>query len=269
MVSCSHHTDQPKPELSATVLPNHGLRSQHTSHGYGCSSRSYSNIFFPRTSAYVTPNSRVEGEVNDGVRDQIARTLREFGFTPKGQARSYQKSYLEYFDTIPYPRGFWVLDLANFMGDDAKTTYEHIWQFLAQVNDMGITDVHKIRMFPSSLTGAASNWFTSLPSNSIDSWVSLEHKCHNYFYNGEVELRLSDLTSLRQKYTKTISDYLRWFREVRNRCYNLTIAEKFLADLAFAGLIPHLKDKLDGQVFSDTNQLLQCALHYENHAKSS
>jgi hypothetical protein len=60
------------------------------------------------------------------------------------------------------------------MGDDAKTTYEHIGQFLAWVNDVGITDVHKIRMLPLSLTGAAFNWFTSLPLNLIDSWVSLE-----------------------------------------------------------------------------------------------
>jgi hypothetical protein len=35
----------------------------------------------------------------------------------------------------------------------------------------------------------------------------LEQKFHDYFYNGEVELRLSDLTSLRQKYTKTVFDY--------------------------------------------------------------
>jgi hypothetical protein len=34
------------------------------------------DIFFPRTPAYVIPSLRVEGEVNDGVRDQIARTLR-------------------------------------------------------------------------------------------------------------------------------------------------------------------------------------------------
>jgi hypothetical protein len=124
-------------------------------------------------------------------------------------------------------------------------------------------------MFPLSLTGIAFNWFTSLPPNSIDSWVSSEQKFHNYFYNGEVELRLSDLTSLRQKYTETVSDYLRRFREVINRCYNLTIAEKDLTDLAFAGLIPYLRDKLDRQDFSDTNQLLQCALPYENRAKSS
>jgi hypothetical protein len=100
------------------------------------------------------------------------------------------------------------------MGDDAKITYEHIGQFLAQVNDVGIIDVHKIRMFPLSLTGAAFNWFTSLPLNSIDFWASLEQKFHDYFYNGEVELKLSDLTSLRQKYTETVSDYLKRFREV-------------------------------------------------------
>jgi hypothetical protein len=82
--------------------------------------------FFPRTPTYITPNPRVEGEVNNGVRDQIARTLREFGFIPKGRARSYQKPYPEYIDTIPYLWGFWVLDLAKFMGDDAKTTYVHI-----------------------------------------------------------------------------------------------------------------------------------------------
>jgi hypothetical protein len=76
------------------------------------------DILFLRTPAYATPNPQ--------VRDQIARTLREFGFTPKGWARSYQKPYPEYFDTIPFPRGFWVPDLAKFTGDDAKATYEHI-----------------------------------------------------------------------------------------------------------------------------------------------
>jgi hypothetical protein len=75
--------------------------------------------------------------------------------------------------------------------------------------------------------------------------------------------------SLRQKYTETVSDYLRWFREVKNRCYNLNIAEKDLADLSFAGLTSYLRDKLDGQEIFDINQLLQRVLPYENHAKSS
>jgi hypothetical protein len=74
---------------------------------------------------------------------------------------------------------------------------------------------------------------------------------------------------LRQKYTKTISDYLKRFREVRNWCYNLTIAEKDLADLAFTGLTSYLRDKLNGQEFFNTNQLLLRALPYKNRAKSS
>jgi hypothetical protein len=97
----------------------------------------------------------------------------------------------------------------------------------------------------------------------------LEQKFHDYFYNREVELRLSDLTYLRQKYTKTVSDYLRQFREVRNLCYNLTIVEKDLVDLAFTSLTLYFRDKLDVQEFSDTNQLLHHALPYENRAKSS
>jgi hypothetical protein len=113
----------------------------------------------------------------------------------KNRARYYQKPYPEYFDMIPYPWGFWVPNLAKFMGDDAKTMYEHIRQLLAHFNDVGITDVHKIRMFPLSPIGAAINW-SSLSPNSIDSWDSLEQKFHDYFYNGEVELRLSDLKSL-------------------------------------------------------------------------
>jgi hypothetical protein len=42
-----------------------------------------------------------------------------------------------------------------------------------------------------------------------------------------------------------------------------------LVNLGFAGLTPYLRDKLDGQEFSDTNQLLQHVLPYENHTKSS
>jgi hypothetical protein len=206
------------------------------------SGRSYGpvpEVLFPRTPApnthHISTDRFQDGAMNDGVRERIATTLREFGFFPKGRARAYQKPYAYYFDTIPYPRGFRVLDFLKFTGDDARSTHEHIGQFLAQVNDVGIMDVHRVHLFPLSLSGTAFNWFTSLPPNSIDNWVTLEQKFHDYFFNGEVELRLSDLTAVRQKYNETVPEYLRRFRETRNKCYNLTIGEKDLADLAFAG----------------------------------
>ena len=38
------------------------------------------------------------------------------------------------------------------------------------------------------------------------------------------------------------------------------ITEKDLADLAFAGLLAHIREKIEGQEFSDVNQVLQKAL---------
>jgi hypothetical protein len=54
--------------------------------GAGVQHKLIPDILFLRTLAYATPNPRIAGD-NEGARDQIARTLREFGFMPKGQAR--------------------------------------------------------------------------------------------------------------------------------------------------------------------------------------
>jgi hypothetical protein len=79
------------------------------------------------------------------------------GFSPKGRARAYQKSYPEYFNSVSYPQGFRVPDFIKFIGDDSRTTYEHIGQYLAQVNEVGIHDTHWVRLFPLSLLSAAFN----------------------------------------------------------------------------------------------------------------
>jgi hypothetical protein len=106
------------------------------------------DVLFPRTPASNTcplgTNRVNDGGMATGVREQIARTLREFGFTPKGRARTYQKPYPEYFDTIPYPRGFKISNFLRFSNDDTRTTHEHIGHLLMQVNDVGITDVHMV-----------------------------------------------------------------------------------------------------------------------------
>jgi hypothetical protein len=225
------------------------------------------DVMFPRTPAPATPNVRMDGEMMEGVRDQIAQTLQEFEFNPKGCTRSYQKSYPEFYDTIPYPRGFRVPDFSKFNGDDSRTTYEHIGQFLAQTNDVDITDVRRICLFLLSLSSTAFSWFTSLTLGSIETWPSLEHTFHEYFYNGEVELRLFDLTVVRQRYNEMVPEYLKRFRGIKNRCYNLTIGEKDLADLAFAGLASYLKEKMEGQEFLDMNQVLRKAMLHENLIK--
>jgi hypothetical protein len=88
---------------------------------------------FPGTPVPTTHQRglNANGGMTEGVRKQITRTLREFGFTHKGRARVYQKPYPEYFDVVPYPREFRVPDFTKFTSDDARTTCVHVGQFLA------------------------------------------------------------------------------------------------------------------------------------------
>jgi hypothetical protein len=211
-----------------------------------------------RPNVLPTAPGGAHASMSENVREEVARTLREFGLEPKGRGRTYQNPYPEFFDTIPYPRSFRVPDFVKFTGEDSKTTYDHIRQFLAQVSDFDINNMHKIRLFSLLLlSSTAFNWFMSLSPNSIDTWEHLEQKFHDYFYNKKSELRLSYIVSVKQKTNENVVEYKKRFRETRNKCYGLTIGEKDLAELAFAGLNMALRDRLEGQDFSDINQVLQ------------
>ena len=67
------------------------------------------------------------------------------------------------------------------------------------MNFRDVTDIYKLRLFPLSLSGVVFTWFISLPANSVRTWDDLEQKFHDYFFNGETELKLSHLTLVKQK----------------------------------------------------------------------
>jgi hypothetical protein len=92
---------------------------------------------------------------------------------------------------------------------------------------------------------------------------------YEYFYSGDTELRLSHLTAIKQKHNESAAEYIRRFRDTRNGCSNLNISDKDLVDLAYSGLTPHLKDKLENNVFFDVSQVLQRALDCESRAEES
>jgi hypothetical protein len=85
--------------------------------------------------------------------------------------------------------------------------------------------------------------------NSIDSCEQLECKFHDHFYSPENKLKLLDLTSVRQSHDESVNDYVRRFRDTKNRCFNLTISENDMVDLTFNGLCSYLREKLDGHTF--------------------
>ena len=62
------------------------------------------------------------------------------------------------------------------------------------------------------------------------------------FFNGDNELRLCHLTSVKQKHDESVAEFVRRFRDTENRCYSLVISEKNLAELAHNGLRSHVKE---------------------------
>ena len=115
-------------------------------------------------------------------------------------------------------------EFIKFTGEDSRTTREHVSQFNAQMGIHGTLDHLKIRMFPLSLSGAVFLWFSALSSNSIQTWSQLEHKFHEHFYNGDNELWLCHLTSVKQKQDEPVAEYIRRFKDIKNRCYSVVIS---------------------------------------------
>ena len=64
-----------------------------------------------------------------------------------------------------------------------------------------------------------------------------------------------------------VNDYIRRFRDTKNRCFNVNLAEMDLADLAFNSLRSHIKEKLEGNHFFTVNQVRQRALAAESQSK--
>jgi len=105
------------------------------------------------------------------------------------------------------------------------------------------------------LSGSSFAWFTTLPANFILYWADLEKQFHQFFFSGITELKLTDLTRLRQRNDESVAAFIQRFRDVKIRCYSLVLSDQQLADAAFNGLLPHIKDKYASQEFESISQI--------------
>jgi hypothetical protein len=189
-------------------------------------------------------------------KEEIANMMKNKLGVDMGNTRLYQKPYRVDFDYVAFPRGWRMLDFVKFSGGDNRTTWEHISQYTAQLGEAGTFNSLKVRLFSLSLTGTTFAWFSSLAPNSIDSWDQLEQKFHDHFFSGSYQLKLTDLTSVRQGKEESVSDYLKRFKEVKNRCFNLSLTYSDLADLVVRGLRPAIRDRLEGVEFHALSNVL-------------
>jgi hypothetical protein len=109
-----------------------------------------------------------------------------------------------------YPRGTRIPEFTKILGDQSKSTHEHIGQFLAQLGELVDTEAFRVRLFSLSLIGTAVAWYTTLSHNSIFHG-GLEQQFYNHFFSGDYELDLADLGK-----EELVNDYIRRFQDTRN-----------------------------------------------------
>jgi hypothetical protein len=218
------------------------------------------NLENPQPSQPNNPNwaefNRFKEDLVDVVKTKLGVDI--------GNTNLYQKTYDPEFDRVPLPRGWRMPDLIKFSGDDDRTTWEHISQYTAKLGEAGGFNALKVRLFSLSLTGIDFAWFSSLAPGSIISWDMLECKFHDHFYSESIQLKLSDLTSVRQGRDETVSAYIKKFKETKNRCFNLSIIDMDLADICLKGLRSSIRDRIEGSDFLSVAQVQVRALIIEN-----
>ena len=68
-------------------------------------------------------------------------------------------------------------------------------------------------------------------------------------------MKLTDLTNLRQRNDESVTAFIQIFRDVKNRSFSLVLSDQQLAEVAFQGLLPHIKEKYASQEFFSISQM--------------
>src|SRR5687767_10450 len=98
---------------------------------------------------------------------RIAEVIQDqFGLKPKVQTYTYRTPYPPAYDLLPFPHRYKVPDFTKFSGMDDTSTVEHVNRFIIQCGEAATQDALRVRLFSSSLSGSAFQWFTTLPPNS-------------------------------------------------------------------------------------------------------
>jgi hypothetical protein len=69
-------------------------------------------------------------------------------------------------------------------------------------------------------------------------------------------MKITDLTRLKLRNDETVAGFVQRSMEVRNKCYSLNLGDKQLAELAFQGLLPTLREKYASHDFECFSQLV-------------
>ena len=118
------------------------------------------------SSSHASASGTYQADFNRFKEDLAGVLKSKLGIDMSG-SRLYQKSYPPEFDFVSYPGGWCVPEFVKFNSEDSRMTWEHVIQYVLQLEEAGLNDALWVRLFSLSLTGTAFSWFSSLAPGSI------------------------------------------------------------------------------------------------------
>ncbi|GKB01671.1 hypothetical protein Tco_0829715 [Tanacetum coccineum] len=140
-------------------------------------------------------------------------------------------------------KGQFLKELCNntFSGSDHEDVKEHIKKVLDIVNLFYIPNITQdqvmLRVFPMSLTGAASRWLRNKPSGLIKTWEDLKVKfLSKYYPPARTAKKMKEINNFQQEPNEIIYQAWERFKELLMKCpqhyyINNVCFENALADL--------------------------------------
>ncbi|GKE14030.1 hypothetical protein Tco_1421607, partial [Tanacetum coccineum] len=118
----------------------------------------------------------------------------------------------------------------TFSGSDNEDANEHIEKVLEIVDLLHVPNITvdqlMLRVFPISLTGAASHWLRNEPTGSIKTWEDLKTKFLNkYCPPGRTAKKMEESNNFQQEPDETLFQACERFKELLMKCLSIKMAK--------------------------------------------
>ncbi|XP_012833010.1 PREDICTED: uncharacterized protein LOC105953875 [Erythranthe guttata] len=158
------------------------------------------------------------------------------------------------------PQGVKISGLPQFEG--TTDPQEHIEKFSAMADLYGPTDAVMCKMFRTTLSKRAMNWFNSLPIGSIDTFARLSTRFTNQFaINKQYAKTPAHLFSVVQRDNETLRNYIKRFVEAVHEVPS--VGQDMLSGIMQQNLKPgRFKESIAGRPPGNLEELLNRAEKY-------
>ncbi|GKC09319.1 hypothetical protein Tco_1000929 [Tanacetum coccineum] len=140
----------------------------------------------------------------------------------------------------------------TFSGSDHEDANEHIEKVLEIIDLFHIPNITQdqvmLRVFPMSLTGAASRWLRNKPSGSIKTWEDLKAKfLSKYCLPARTAKKMEDINNFQQEPDETLYQAWERFKELLMKCPQHYLTEIQEVILFYNGLEVPTRQILDSR----------------------